>query len=151
MSIASWREAVEKAESYKAVGQAEVWLDKRDLGEYPWEFATRCSAGGSHRFDMDTSVWFYAEHPSGLTFRWSFDLEPASANGTDSYQIDRTGVARVLGLLPAPAAVLFRDYLRESSKSVLRQANQYLDTAHRLYGDAAILGRLANHSESNEQ
>ena len=84
------REIIKNAQHYLAVGQTEIYLDS-DQGEYPWEFCTHCKPGGSHRLEIATDVWFYADHPCGLSFLWNFDIEPRSANGKGHYEIDADG------------------------------------------------------------
>jgi hypothetical protein len=82
----SFKSATEKAEHLKAIGQNEIYLSE---GELPYNLVTRCEPGGSHRIDMSTSIWFYAEDKkSGLVFRWSFDIENREANGRGYYLIN---------------------------------------------------------------
>ena len=97
----SYQEVKDKANSIKNLGLGEVYLSK---GEYPWELATSCEPGGSHRLGIDTSVWFRATDPeTGIPLRWSFDIEPRSANGKGTYRINVDGCRGVLSCLKEPA------------------------------------------------
>jgi hypothetical protein len=136
-----WREVVEQAEHYLAIGEPQVYL--HGCTDYPWEYVTRLEPGGSHRLDMDTSVWFTAEHPSGLSLRWTFDMEPRSANGSGSYHIDTDGVRAVLRALPTEARGLFRAYLRTCADKVQAKATEWRQIAERQATDAQTLYDLA--------
>jgi hypothetical protein len=140
----NYKQAIENAEHLKALGQTEVSIMSNDDGEPPWHLATECEPGGSHRFDMATSVWFRGKDPeTGLRFRWTFDLEPWSANGKGTYEIDTSGAREVLSALPAAAATKFRAYLADCSAKVMKQALEYQSAADRLYRDANTLTALA--------
>ena len=147
----NWREAVKIAEHYLAIGQSEVYLGGDNTTDYPWDFCISVEPGGSHRLDIDTSVWFRGSHPSGLEFRWSFHIEPHSANGTGSYQIDTVGCERVIGLLPDRRVRLdFREYLARCAVSVREHAEKQAAYVTRQLGDAAVLERLARHEPAAE-
>jgi hypothetical protein len=139
----TWRSIVEKAKSYLDIGQSEIYLHN-DANDYPWEFAQGCTPGGSHRLDISTSVRFFGEHPSGLRFSWSFDIEPYSANGSGSYHLDREGIASALAKLDrTPAAEQFRAYLRECVTKVSAKGDEYQAVANRQYADAQLLRAIA--------
>ena len=133
-----WKKAVEQAEHYLAVGQEEVYLD-HDTKDYPWHLTTECEPGGSHRLDITTSVWFRGVDPSGLRFRWTFDIEPPSANGKGHYQIDEKGIAHVLSKLPDKAKPSFRKYLKDCVKALEDNAQKYKEIAERESMTAAAL------------
>ena len=137
-----WRRVVELAPNYLAIGNTDVYLSHSD-DDYPWEWVTSCEPGGSHRLDIATSVTFRAEHPCGLTFRWSFDLEPRSANGSGSYQIDTSGIARVLAKLPAQGAKDFRAYLLSCVEPVEKRGREYDAAAREQFGMAQQLRAAA--------
>jgi hypothetical protein len=118
----TYEEVEEKAEAIKAIGLDVIYLSKG--GEKPWHLATHCEAGGSHRLDIDTSVWFYATSLSGIPLRWSFDIEPPSANGKGSYEIDIAGCRNVLAKLKEPCLSEFRDYLSTCAKAVEKKARE---------------------------
>jgi len=139
-----YQDAIANAKHLKALGQTEVSLYSRDDGEPPWHLATSCEPGGSHRFDMATSVWFRGEDPeTGIKFRWTFDLEPYSANGKSTYEIDARGAREVLSQLPKEAARKFREYLADCSTKVMAQAMQYQGATDKLSRDANTLMTLA--------
>lgn len=145
MSGVDWHKAVEQAAHYLAVGQAELYLDSQQaLDTYPWEWAARVRTGGTHRLDIDTNVWFMAEHPSGLTFSWSFDLEPYSANGKGSYEIDADACRRVLALLPLAVRGAFRTYLADCAGKVAAKAVEWRGITERQERDARVLQELAS-------
>ena len=153
MTEINWHEAVAKADLYKLIGQNEIHL-YHDLGEgewdRPWEYVTEVRPGGSHRLDIDTSVWFTATHPSGLSIRWTFDIEPHTANGSGTYHIDAAGCRKVLSLLPIDQRQAFQDYLTACSNSVLKHAQEGWKYVQREFHDAEILRRLGDASPENK-
>ena len=144
MNEKNWHTVVEQAEHYLAIGHDEVYLSGENNGDYPWEYVVGCKPGGSHRLDISTDVWFNAEHPSGMKFRWTFDIEPHSANGSGQYQIARGDVIACLSKLQGQARDEFRRYLDECSAAVQKRADEYLGYASRMAGDAQILRQLAS-------
>lgn len=138
----TFSEIQSKAEHYKALGQTEIYLDGK-CPDFPWHLVTRCEPGGSHRLEIHTDVWFYAHDPeSGLDFRWSFDIEPRSANGVGTYQIDSAGCREVFAKLPPAALVSFRKYLSDCSVAVAKRAREYHDAASKQFADARTLEEL---------
>lgn len=119
----NYKEAIQKAHALHEIGQVEVYLsEKTDL---PWHLVTKCEPGGSHRLDIDTDVWFYAYDPSvELTFRWSFDIEPRSANGKGVYQIDIVECEKVLNKLPPTAKDGFKKYLLNCADSIAKHVDE---------------------------
>ena len=76
---------------------------------------------------IDTSVWFLATEPeSGIKMRWSFNIEPRSANGKGTYYIDVEGCQRVLNLLPEPSKTQFRKYLVKCANEIQKQVDELL-------------------------
>jgi hypothetical protein len=142
MNDVNWKEIVEKARLYKELGQTDHYI-YGDV-DAPWEFVVSCTPGGSHRLDIATSVSFIAEHPCGLKFRWSFDLEERGANGKSHYEINTEGVIRVLASLPKKAAANFRSYLADCAVAVQKSADKYRSVAEAEANSAATLKRLAN-------
>lgn len=118
----TWEEHVEKVGAHLALGQTEIYLAD---GEFPWSYVTRCEPGGTHRLEIDTDVWFYAEHPCGLTFRWCFDIEPHSANGKPEYHIAVDEAKKVLAFLPESLAAGFRSYLTTCAVAVEKKAAEW--------------------------
>lgn len=139
----TWQQHVEKADAHKALGHTEVYLWRRPLKEYPWHLAESCRPGGSHRFEISTDVTFYGTHEkSGLRFRWSFDIEPRSANGKPGYEIDVSAIAKVLSLLPADVALEFKDYLKIFAGKIMRRSRECEEEANRQFATADVLNRL---------
>lgn len=138
----TWKELVKLAPKYIELGQIEHYLS-RDDKDYPWEFVTNCESGGSHRLDMDTSVWFYADHPSGLKFRWSFEIEFNQANGKGYYMIDVDGCASALTSLSSHGKSLFKAYLKRCAKTVSDQGDKYEEALKSQRKTAAALERLS--------
>jgi hypothetical protein len=132
-----WKEAVKKARHYLAVGQHEIYLSDSD--EKPWALAIRCEPGGTHRLDINTDVWFYAQHSSGLQFRWSFDIEPRSANGTGSYDIDVNAIQNVLYKLPPKVQLQFKNYLMTCIEAVENKAVEWQAITDKQYATARRL------------
>lgn len=138
----SWKGLAEKAEHYLAIGQSEIYLDS-SAPDYPWQFVVKVEPGGSHRLDIATSVWFTAQHESGLSFRWTFEIEPMSANGKGSYEIDAEACRAVFVKLPPEAAKSFAAYLADCAVKVKSRADEYQAIATRQYQDAMILNQLS--------
>lgn len=143
MNELNWRQAVEQAEHYKAIGQADVYLYGGNDDDYPWEYASKVEEGGSHRLDISTNVRFSADHPSGITFRWTFDIEPHSANGSGSYQIDTKAIEGIFPLMPEPAQRQFAKYLATCAEKVAGRGREFMQTANRQLAEAETLARLA--------
>lgn len=137
----TFTEAIEKADALKTIGCREIYLNKGDL---PWHIADSCEPGGTHRLDMDTSVWFSGrDAETGLRFRWSFDIEPHSANGKGSYEIDTESCLRVMRELNDGCRQEFRNYLLECSKKVKEKAEEWQKITDRQMRDAITLRGLA--------
>lgn len=137
-----WKQAVKLAKHYKALGIEEVYLG--DKGPFPWDLVNSVEPGGSHRLDISTDVWFRANHPCGLKFRWTFELETKDANGMGMYMIDSPNVARVMRLLPAKAKKEFAAYLGDCAERVEAKAKEFQQAADRQDRDAIVLYALAN-------
>lgn len=137
----TYAEACAKADALKALDCGEIFLS---TGEMPWHIATGCRPGGTHRLDMDTSVWFHGECPkTGLFFRWSFDIEPYSASGKGSYEIDAEACREVLSKLNGACREVFRDYLETCAAKVRAKGAEYQTVADRQLRDANTLSELA--------
>lgn len=133
-----FREYVKNAGHYLAIGEKEIYLFGDQ--EKPWEIATSCEGGSSHRMDIATSVNFRGPHPCGLTFRWSWDLEPRSANGSGSYQVDTAGIQRVLAKLENyKCRQEFLDYLTDCAVKIEKKADEYQEAAKVQYASAAVI------------
>lgn len=142
---------LQNASHYRALGISEVYLDSSSSA-FPWQYVTSVEEGGSHRLDINTSVWFRAKEPtSGITFRWTFDIEPYSANGSGSYHIDVGSCKRVLALLPPEGRVLFREYLAKCAAAVKSKGDEWMECAMRQQRDARILQDLATAEVCAEQ
>lgn len=112
------------APHYKAIGQTEFYLNRED--DLPWEIATSCEPGGSHRMDISTSVSFRGEDPeTGFKFRWSWDLEPFNANGKGHYEMDVAGAKNVMRQLPLPCRQSFEKYLQSCIKAVRKKGEEW--------------------------
>lgn len=127
----SWRQIVEKAETYLELGQKEHYLSGDNNADYPWGFADRCEPGSSHRIDIATGVWITATHPSGLIFKWSFDIEPYTANGKGHYEIDVAGCRAAMRKLPDNTRKMFREYLATCAEKVRENADKFQSIADR--------------------
>jgi hypothetical protein len=143
-----WREVVQQAEHYLAIGQTEIFIDTASFSDLPWEFVTTLRPGGTHRLDMDTSVWVAADHPSGLTLRWSFDIERRSADGKGYYEIDTETVRLVMWALQPTARPQFREYLLDCANKVAAKAHEWREITARQDTDAAILFDLARATDA---
>ena len=141
-----WQKVVKNHKHYKALGQTEVYLDG-DVNGFPWHLATECASGGSHRLDMDTSVWFYGKHPCGLTLRWSFELEKRTANGKGFYEIDTKSIEFVISKLGEACRNTFAAYLASCARAVQNKGYEWQEIASKQFKDAAISATLATSPE----
>lgn len=142
ISDESWKDIQALASHYLAIGNESIYLGSK-CPDIPWELATECEPGGSHRLEISTSVRFRGYDPStGLRMSWSFDIEPRSANGKGTYEIDTEGCLRVLALLPDVARAQFRRYLAECAPKVEKRAREYQDAADAQYDAARKLAAL---------
>lgn len=141
MFFKNWtlKEVEQKAAAIKELGLEEVYLDDPP---FPWDLAQRCEEGGSHRLNIATVVYFYATSPSGIKVRWSFDIEPRSASGKGTYQIDAEGCRNVLSMLPEPCKTMFREYLSRCTEKVNEQANELTAEANREYAVVKALREI---------
>lgn len=134
----TWQECVPLAEHYIALDETEVYLHREPSAEL-WQMVTRVEAGSTYRLGMPTGVWFTAEHPSGLSFKWSYELESASANGKGYYEIDVPRVQRAMSLLPDAQRVALCDHLAESADKVEAQGEEYRRLAETQFASARAL------------
>ena len=140
----SWKDHDKLAEHYKAIGNNEIYLAGYEgVTEFPWEFVTHCEPGGSHRLEIATDVWFNAKTPSGMEYRWSFDIEPRSANGSSSYDISVAEIRRVFQMLPDKARESFKAYLKTCATAVRKKADEWSAMVTKQYGTAWELEKLS--------
>lgn len=120
----TFQKAVDNAKALIDMGQERVYLYGDDK-DRPWEHVTSASPGGSVRLDITTSIRMSAPHPCGLTFEWTFDIEPRSANGSGHHQIDVAGCKEVLAKLPDTPRAELASHLRSCAKEVRNNALQF--------------------------
>lgn len=140
MSEKTWQEMVKLAEHYKAIGSTDLYLFRDvDNTARPWAYVTQVKPGSTHRLDMSTSIDFIAQHPSGLQFRWSVEIEDRDANGSGHYKVNMALLERVMTWLPEAVRPQYRDYLETCARAVNASADKYAviekrerDTAARL-------------------
>lgn len=119
----SYNEVINKSDAILALGLNEIYLNK---GEMPWEVATSCEPGGSHRLDIYTSVWFRGiESNSGISLRWSFDIENNNSPQDHHYHVDIEGCRKVLNSLKGNVRNQFQKYLADCSTSISKLAADY--------------------------
>jgi len=119
MKYWSYAEVEKSAKAIFELELGEIYLTKGDM---PWDLAVSCEPGGGHRLDIATDIWFRGISRSGVSLRWSFDIEPPSANGKATYQIDVAGCREVLQELTDPCRTQFRNYLHDCAREVEKQA-----------------------------
>lgn len=143
----TYEKATQHADALSALGETEIYLHKEP---FPWHLAVSCEPGGSHRLEICTRVWFRADDSgSGLSFRWAFDIEPRSANGTAGYHIDTKGCRRVLSLLPLEAKVQFQEYLSNCAAKVRDKGHEWRQAAEKGIATAAQLESLTETGQQN--
>jgi len=147
-----YNKVLQNAEHYRALGVAEVYIHDAE-GALPWQHVSRCEPGGTHRMEIATSVWFYADDPAcpGITFRWTFDIEPSEANGRGDYRIDAEACRRIIRRLSGEARAKFRAYLADCAAKVKAKGDEWMQCAMRQQRDAAILQDLVNYGMCAEQ
>lgn len=138
----TWREMVEKADAYKATGQTEIYLDREDFDALPWELVREAGEGGSYRNDIPVSISFEGVHPSGLTFKWFWNLETYDANGRSGYWLDVPHVLRTLERLPEAARPSFLAYLKRVADAIDKQADDALAYVQKQYAQSHLLRRV---------
>lgn len=137
----TYSEALKKAAALREIGETSIYLSG---GEFPWEHVVSVEPGGSHRMDISTDVRFEAQCPeSGLGFRWNFDIEPRSADGKGSYEIDALACREVTKLLRGEPLAQWRVYLRECAGKVRAKGLEFQKAADRQLTDAVLLSDLA--------
>lgn len=143
-------EVFEKAAHFKALRVEEVWLEG-DVADLPWSLATKCKPGGSHRLDIATTIWFYAENPNGLglTLRWSFEIERKGANGSGRYWVDDDGCRAVADGLVGAAKRQFMEHLLSCADKVQKRASEFWEAAADQAYSATVLRKLGSTAETN--
>jgi len=137
----TWQEHVRLAPHYLEIGQTEVYLEREDMA--PWELVTGVDTGGTHRLDICVSVVFRAKHPCGLTFRWYFDLEDRSANGSSLYSMRVKDIEALFDRLPVRARQSFKNILSDTAAAVALKAREWRQYADNQKAQADALARLA--------
>lgn len=138
----TYKEALKAVKHLKAIGETSIWL--RGDSEKPWQHVTKVEGGGSHRLDMNTSIWFEAVEPkTGLSFRWRFEIEPMEANGKGHYEINATACRAVMGKLEGKARKMFSDYLATCAAKVRSKGEEWKRITDRQFRDAETLEQLA--------
>lgn len=121
---------VKDAEALIRLGKDSVWLD-RDDESLPWSNVSEVSPGGMYRDGMSVSVHFAAEHPCGLTFNWSVDIEPRSMDGKGEFGIDVAKCHAVLAKLPKAAAKKFANHLEKCADEVAKRGMEFASASAR--------------------
>ncbi len=117
-------ETRKNAVHYKAIGYTDFHISRDE--DAPWEIATSCEPGGTHRMDISTSVRFAGVDPeTGFTFSWGWDLEPWSASGKGHYELDGPGARLVMRKLPAACKRSFEKYLQDCIKAVRKKGEEW--------------------------
>lgn len=137
----SWTEHAKLAKNYKALDSTDIYLF--GSAEKPWHLVTGVKTGGGHRLGIPVSFDFSAQDgKSGLSFRWSFDLEQKNANGQSKFVIDTLRIREVVKLLSPSVAKHFRSLLSETAKAIRAKAEEYQAVANDQYGVAVQLETL---------
>jgi hypothetical protein len=134
-----WGWYVERAEHLKALEMVSVYLTGNSL---PWHLVTAFESGGTHRLGVSVSLSFTAKHSSGLTFRWSFDLEGRGANGESQFKIATSRIRDMLAQLPPHIAEQVRDHLTQIASKVRERADEYSRAAVDQHAAADALIRI---------
>lgn len=130
MADKTYQEYLEHADAYKVIGSTDLWLhhsygtQAEDvwLKDLPWEFATDVSNGGSYRYSQPISYTVKAEHPSGLTFHWSFAVED---DHSGSVNLNYARIRTVMYQMPIQVREKFRVLLLQNYLDALKQLKEY--------------------------
>lgn len=88
ISETTYESASALADHYIALGISDVWL-RGELDAMPWHLASNIKASGSYRLNGPCGCRVDAyDQNTGLSFKWSFDFESPSANGSGTNQFD---------------------------------------------------------------
>jgi hypothetical protein len=107
-------------DSFKAVGQTDFHMYRQPV---PWSEVTGVERGGTYRRNIPTN-WYFTVAAEGLNFRFNFDIEPASANGTAGYSIDVAAIQDALRRLPRDVARRWSAELSESARLMREEAEK---------------------------
>jgi hypothetical protein len=101
----NYQQDVDLAEHYLAIGHTRIsiYTPYESKGEIftegiPWEYTSHVAEGGTWRNGMPVSVTFEADHPCGLTFSWSAQLEDDRSTGRSDMDLER--IRKMFLLLP---------------------------------------------------
>lgn len=88
ISETTYESASALADHYIALGISDIWL-RGELSTMPWHLASNIKASGGYRLNGPCGCRVEAFDPdTGLTFKWSFDFESPSANGSGTNLFD---------------------------------------------------------------
>lgn len=88
MNETTFEQASALSDHYIALGISDVWL-RGELSTMPWHLASNIKASGGYRLNGPCGCRVEAyDKSTGLTFKWSFDFESPSANGSGTNQFD---------------------------------------------------------------
>lgn len=118
-----WREVVDLAEHYLAIGQDLVYLfDRSTSQDRPWDYMTEIKPGNSVRWDIRTNIDILAAHPCGVTFEWSVDIDRQNDDLSNTFEIDWNGLLWLLEHLPSRCRTMLRHHLRDTAKAMEKHA-----------------------------
>lgn len=132
----NFKHAVANRDHYLAIGMSQMYLD---VGPYPWHLVTDVEPGGTHRFDIATSVNFTARVDEEFSVRWSFDIEPHSVTGVSGYRIDVEGCEDALQRLSRVGKTKFRKLLVGCAQAVEAKGAEYMAAGQKQLDDAKLL------------
>lgn len=105
----TYAEASANAAHYKALGNTQVYLHGDDI---PWDKVTRIEDGCGYRMSGPTGCYIVVEE-SGLTYKWSLDFEPHSANGATTALFDRPRLREAAMRMPPHVRSEFGAFLSD--------------------------------------
>ncbi len=128
--IESVQRAIELAEHYIAIGETEMWLfrsydpDPVLDATLPWELVAMVKRGSMHEYETPVDLQFYAPHPCGLTFCWSYYVPKRDNSGPN---INVEGMQESFSKLPKPIRREISLLLRENLKKIHDDAGKFLE------------------------
>lgn len=105
----TYKEALEKGDAFKCLGQVEIFVSDEN---FPFGQVIDVESSGSYRFSAPDNVCFIIEQ-DGLRIKMYFDFEMKGASGQHVSLFDREKLRDVMQKLPRKARWKFADLLQE--------------------------------------
>jgi len=122
---------IDNAHHFIAIGQDEIRLygkDAKPIIDELTPLAQTCERGGTFLWNVEVCVYLKYEHPCGLTFSWSEDLE---FNGANELRPNSERLIWLRKTLPKSAG----DGLTEAVEKLIRETEKQITESHESLDD----------------